>query len=86
MAAINLANNHCPISNQGFNIIKQATKPILFHDCYLWNNCNSLHFGIDIAKGCELINILLLWKLRFIFDINKKMTLLYLCVKQVHKK
>lgn len=88
MSAINLVKNYCSISK--INTIKQAQKSILFHNGYLWTKRSKPEFNItmwafDSADTCELVVILLLWWLRFIF--NFKDTGLYRddCVILLHK-
>lgn len=39
--AINLAKDYCTINNQEVSIIKQAWKPILFHDGSIWTKKNN---------------------------------------------
>lgn len=73
MAAVNLARSHYPISNREINIIKEAQKPILFHNGYLWTKRSNPEFNIATgasAEAGELFGILLLWKPRLIFDIK----------------
>lgn len=75
MTAVNLPKSHYPISNHEINIIKQAQKPILFHNGYLWTKRSKPEFNIATgafhsAEAGELFGILLLWKPRLIFNIQ----------------
>lgn len=95
MAVINLANIYCPIRKQNINIIKQAKKPILFHEGSLWTNRSHPDFSIamgalDSVEACELVSILLLLYLKPVFFNIKKtyvgMRGLYSYANQVAKK
>lgn len=56
-------------------MIRLAQKPILYHNQCLWTKRSNEKFNIaisafDSAEACELVGILLLWRLRFLFHIN----------------
>lgn len=63
MAAIKLAKNDCPISDREINILKQTQTLVLFHNDCPWTKRNNPEFNITMG-------ILLLWRLRFMFDIK----------------
>lgn len=74
-ASINLVKNYCTINNQEVNIIKQDQKLILFHDASMRTKSINPTFSVamgsfDSTEACELVGLLLLWRLRCTFDSN----------------
>lgn len=67
--------NYCPISDQKMYIIKQAETLVFFHNDCLWTKRNNPEFNVamgtnDFAETCDIIRILFLWHLGFMFDIK----------------
>lgn len=67
--------DYCSISDNKIKIIKQAEKRMLYHNGCLWIKRSNTEFNIamdafDFSEACELVRMLLLWRLSFLFDIK----------------